>query len=120
MLQVGAGADGGQQKDDQQMDAKGTVVDEAIQHVMATMYGISSEGTGPTLGPNPRTEVKLDLVPVKALLDTGSPVSIVSLYVFLNATKENQATGQYPVELEEAVQARLLPTTVLLHSYGDG
>ena len=67
------------------------------------MHRISSEGTGSTLGPTPTTEVKLDGVPVKALLDTGSPISIVSLDVFLNAAKENRATGQSPAEWEEAV-----------------
>ena len=36
VLQVTAGADGGQQKDDKQNEPEGTVVDQGIQHVLAT------------------------------------------------------------------------------------
>ena len=51
---------------------------EALEKVTATMYSISSKG-GSELGPVLTAEVLLEGEAVEALLDTGSPVTIVSL-----------------------------------------
>ena len=96
------------------------VVDEAVQQVMATMHGIESHQTTTkaTLGPTPTSEVLLDQVPVKALLDTGSPISIVSLGFLLQVAAKNHASDQSPEDWGKSIRERLRPTTVSLHSYG--
>lgn len=94
------------------------VIAEAVTQVMATMYGVKASRHAATLGPTPTAGVLLDDVPVSALLDTGSPVSIVSLEFFLKAAAEKRTSGQTPVEWGKAVQQRLQPTTVSLRSYG--
>ena len=56
-----------------------TSVKEAVQQVAAAMHGIEPQ-KGPansTLGPIPTNEIQLHQVPVQALLDTGSPITIV-------------------------------------------
>lgn len=96
------------------------VVDEAVQQVMATMHGIEPHQTTARamLGPTPTSEVLLDLVPVCALLDTGSPISIVSLGFLLHAAAENRPASQSPDNWGKSIRKRLQPTTVSLHSYG--
>ena len=66
----------------------------------------------------PTADVFLDEVPVSALLDTGSPTSIVSLEFFLKAAAKKRTPEQTPTEWGKTVRARLQPTTVSLRSYG--
>ena len=96
------------------------IVDEAVQQVMATMHGIEPHQTTAraTLGPTPTSEVLLDQVPVCALLDTGSPISIVSLGFLLPAAAKNRPDNQSPDDWRKSSRKRLQPTTVSLHSYG--
>lgn len=93
-------------------------ITEAISQVMGTMYGVSATNDVVTLGPTPIADVLLDNTPVKALLDTGSPSSIVSLEFFLQAAARKRGPGQTPAEWGESIRARLQPTTVALRSYG--
>ena len=58
-------------------------ITEAVSRVVARMHGIEA---GPTpLGPVLTSEVKVDGATTQALLDTGSPVSIISLDFILQA-----------------------------------
>ena len=95
-------------------------VDLAVQRVTATMHVIEPQtsATKTTLGPTPITEVRLDNVPAKALLDTGSPISIVSLEYFLQVVARNRSPEQSPAEWGSHVRQRLQPTTMALRSYG--
>ena len=95
-------------------------VDEAVQQMMATMHGITtvSDSTTAALGPIPTGDVLLDGVRVQALLDTGSPVSIVSLDTFLQIAAKNRTSEQSPADWGNFVRSRLQPTTVTLKSYG--
>ena len=58
------------------------------------------------LGPTPMTTVNLDGCETKALLDTGSPVTIVSLQFLLQALARQRQFGQtsaaWKVMVEEA------------------
>ena len=58
-----------------------TEVDEALAGVMTTMQTITSSEDEVCLGlgPTATTEVTLEGYPVKALVDTGSPNTIMSL-----------------------------------------
>ena len=67
--------------EEQASTTAGDVVEDAVTHVVARMHGIEA---GPTsLGPVLTSEVEVDGSTAKALLDTGSPVSIISLDYFL-------------------------------------
>ena len=95
-------------------------VDAALERVMATMHGITSVGKKEDtyLGPIPTAVVKFEEVPVKALLDTGSPVSIVSLDFLLEVLAKQRPEGQTLKEWEESVRKRLEPPSMTLKSYG--
>ena len=70
----------------QESNASSEAVDEAVLKVMAKMFRISPDEptTDATLGPTPTSEILLDGMPTAALVDTGSPVSIVLLTFFLS------------------------------------
>lgn len=95
-------------------------VEEALTAVKATLHGIRSPeaSEGSTLGPTIVGEVEFEGVPVKALLDTGSPVTIASLDWVFQALASRHPSGQTVDEWEAGVRARLKPPTVTLQSYG--
>ena len=97
-----------------------SVVEEAVQRLVATMHGIETRQTQTNafLQPTPTSEILLDEEPVQALLDTGSPVTIVSLNFFLKVAAQRRTTDQSPREWGESIRSRLKPSTVTLRSYG--
>ena len=105
---------------------RGTVgmdaVEEAVSQVMTRMHGIKTSQTTENvpLGPIPTSEIKLDGTLTMALLDTGSPVSIVSLDFFVKTAAANQAQNQSPEEWGEAVRKRIRPAMMSLRSYRGG
>ena len=86
------------------------------------MYSISlnTSAKGTRLGPVPTSEVQLEGEQVMALLDTGSPVTIVSLEHLLQVLAKRKPQTQTPEEWRCEVEARLKPTQVDLRSYGSG
>ena len=72
------------------------IVDEAAFKVMTKMFHITPDKptTGATLGPTPTSEILLDGMPTATLVDTGSPVSIVSLTFFLEAAAAIERRGR--------------------------
>lgn len=90
-------------------------ITDAVSQVMARMHGIEA-GLTP-LGPVLTSEVKVEGTTTKALLDTGSPVSIISLDVFLQAASAGRTKDQSPDDWGKEVHKHL-PTTMSLHSYG--
>jgi len=59
-----------------------------LSETTATLHGISTGGQEAAmlnLGPTIYTEVEFEGIPVQAMLDTGSPVTIVSLKFALAA-----------------------------------
>ncbi len=98
-------------------------VEEALSIITATMNGTTSPGDGENaalLGPTVTAEVVFEGMPVHALLDTGSPVTIVSLGFALKALAAKQPKSQPPDEWKQAVKARLETPTIQLWSYGGG
>ena len=89
-----------------------SAVDEAVQRMMGTMHNIKTQGTlqDATLGPTPMSMMKLDSTPVNALLDTGSPTSIVSLDFYLKAAANSRTPDQSPAEWGKKVRQKLQPT----------
>ena len=97
-------------------------VEEALNMITATMKGITLPGDqeNPLLGPTVTTEVIFEGMPVVALLDTESPVTIVSLEFALRALAARRPEGQHPEEWKQGVKDRLETPTIKLRNYGGG
>ena len=74
--------------------------------------------SGVRLGPTLKTQVLLQGEETTALLDTGSPVTIVSLEHLLQIFARNREPGTTPEQWRRKVEERLQPTTLTLHNYG--
>ena len=83
------------------------------------MHGVTSTDVldNVKLGPVLTSTVKVEGEPVEALLDTGSPVTIVSLEWLLQLLARQRRKGQSPNEWKAEVENRLEPTTVVLQNY---
>ena len=93
---------------------------DVLKKVMATMHSMSSKEIGVELGPVPSALVEFEGEQVKALLDTGSPVTIVSLVFLLKVWAKKLASEQSPEEWRKQVEKKLEPTPVALRNYGGG
>ena len=84
----------------------------------ATLHSVVTENNPPNekqqLGPTLTVPLKLKGMPINALLDTGSPVSIVSLEKLLSVFAIKRPQGQSPDEWEIEMRNRFqLPTVTL-------
>ena len=100
-------------------------LEEALAGVVeeVTLHGISSSGdakNGVELGPSITAEVEVEGVPVQALLDTGSPVTIVSLDFLIRALLKKKSPNQTIPAWKKELMAKIEPPTVSLHNYGGG
>ena len=68
------------------------------------MHSISSKESGVELGPVPSALVEFEGEQLKALLDTGSPVTIVSLVFFLKVWAKKHTSEQLPEEWRKQVE----------------
>ena len=91
-----------------------------LHHVTPTKLHVDPRHLKHELGPTPTATVLLEGVPVEALLDTGSPVSIVSLEKLLDALARTRPPGQTPEEWKKEMQSRFVPPSVVLKNYGGG
>ena len=71
-----------------------------------------------TLGPTLSSEVTVDGKTVKALLDTGSPVTILSLDLLFNHWAQHKKAGQTVEEWKEEVRNLLQTPSLTLRNYG--
>jgi len=71
-------------------------VKEAMTEKTTTMYILEPHGStdGPVLGPTLFVKVLLEGKPVKALVDTGSPITIVSIKYLLVILAKLRTPGQ--------------------------
>ena len=99
-----------------------TEIQAALDQKTATMHVLQpyKKGAGPTLGPAVSVEPKLEGQPVKALEDTGSPITIVSVDCMLDVLAKNRRSGQAKEEWREEVEKRFLPPTLSINNYGGG
>ena len=88
----------------------------------ATMHVLAAEGKpeGPTLGPTVLTNVLLEGHPVKALVDTESPITIVSIDCLLDILAKNRTDGQTVQDWKEWVEEKLKPPSLSVSNYGGG
>ena len=96
------------------------VLDQALVQAMTMLFGISptAKDRDSAMGPTVTSQPYLDGTPTAALVDTRSPVTIVSLDFFLKAAAAKKEPGQTPTAWREAVKQRLQPATMSLQSYG--
>ena len=72
------------------------------------------------LGPTLMSEVQVEGVPVQALLDTGSPATIISLDLIVQVLAERKPKEQTPEQWKTEVRQKLEPSTISLQNYGSG
>ena len=78
------------------------------------------EANGPVLGPVISVEVMLEGHSVKALLDTGSPVTIASIECVLDAFAKQRTPKQSVEEWKQVVQNKFQEPTLSVNNYGGG
>ena len=85
------------------------------------MHGVTSDSgnhKSVDLGPVVYAEVKFEGHPVQALIDTGSPATIVSLEFALKALADQHRPDQSPSDWELEVKQKLQLPAIRLHRYG--
>ena len=88
---------------------------------MATrLHGIEAPAAAAKtrLGPVLTTTVSVEGAPAQAMIDTGSPVTIVDLDFLVQALAKKHDNQQTPSEWMKAVEQRFEPPGVPLKSYG--
>ena len=105
---------------DLRRDLQEAEVDESLSEVVATVRVLKSTNgdEGITLGPTLSACVEFEGSPIEALLDNGSPVTIVSMRFLLEALAKQKLKEQDPMEWAAAVKSRLEPPSLTLHNYG--
>ena len=95
-------------------------LEESLAKAATTMdaLGVSTGREKAPLGPTLHAVVMFEGMPVKALVDTGSPAAIVSLEFLLDALAKQRKPGQAPEEWKTEIRARLRPPSITLHNYG--
>ena len=91
---------------------------KAIDRKSATLRTtVVRDSKGPRIGPPIRTVVTVEGADVDALVDSESPVTIVSLALLLQVLASNKAPGQTPEEWTVEVKERLRRPTVTVKTY---
>ena len=93
-------------------------IDKALDETLVTLHGVETATSpeGAQLGPTPFTTVEVEGQPAKTLLDTGSPVSIVSLDFLIKALVAKDEDNPKDV-IRERVKQKLEPTPLRLKGY---
>ena len=104
------------EEDEVELPSTDDPISDAVARVVARMHRIVA-GPAP-LGPVLTSKVNVDGSATKALIDTGSPVSIISLDSFLQVAAAQRNKDQTPASWAEQVRKRVQPTTLTLCSYG--
>lgn len=100
-------------------------LEQALENVDAILHNVTvkdhsaTPGT-PSLGPSLSAKVKVEGTEINALIDTGSPVSIVSLDKFLTACAIKKCKKQLPGDWEVEMRAKFKPPNVSLKNYSGG
>ena len=91
-------------------------VDAVLSETTAMMHGVTSKTPNSTveLGPVVTAEVLLEGESVSALVDTGSPVTIVSLECIVKTLARKRCPEQSPAQWRREVEKRLEPPTLAM------
>ena len=93
-----------------------------LDRVAATMHGLSptNKTQDSQLGPTLTAKVQVEGVSVQALLDTGSPATIISLDLILRVLAAKKPKEQTPEQWKNEMRQKLKPSTLSLQNYGGG
>lgn len=94
-------------------------VEEVLNSTLVTLHGVQPspvEAEGAVLGPTLTTTVLVEGTPAEALLDTGSPVTIISLEFLVKPLARGKKNCEQ-MAIREEVKSHLKPTTLKLKSY---
>ena len=97
-------------------------VQGALEQKTAMMHVFQPKGnvTGPSLGSAVTVELSVEGQQVKALVDTGIFVTIISIDCLLDILAKNRKAGQSKEEWKQEVEKRFLPPTLSINSFGGG
>ena len=91
----------------------------ALEECTTTVYGVvTSEKKSTNLGPTISISAMVNGVPTEALVDTGSPVTILSLKFAMLVLSQEQKQFSSKEEWKVAMQERLKTPDIVLRSYG--
>ena len=93
--------------------------DSALDAAVTTMHHVTNDNPAARLGLVTKAVLVMEGAEMNALLDTGSPVTIVSMSFLLTALAIQRAPDQTPEEWRRWVDARLQPPTLKLRNYGE-
>lgn len=86
------------------------------------VHSVTSRGgtqqTQATLGPVVVAQVKVNEIPTEALIDTGSPMTIISLEFLMEVLEKERDQYGSIAEWEAESKKRFSPPTVALKNYG--
>ena len=96
-------------------------MEEALMQSRGVIHGLSSidEHNRGHLGPVINAQVELEGVTTNALLDTGSPATIVSLEFLIKARLKQKPANQSREEWEESFKETVQLSDVTLQNYGE-
>ena len=94
-------------------------LEEAISTVSTIIHSVEPDEKKETLtlGPTLTTDPTIEGVPTQGMIDTGSPVTIVSLPFMLNALAKQRPAGESLEEWKLSIRERLKPPQITLRSY---
>ena len=98
-------------------------IEESLKEATSTMINVLNPDKGSrnntiTLGFTLTTEVSVEGRTIKALLDSGSPVTILSLNLIFNIWAQHKKEGQTVEEWKEEVRNHLQEPSLTLRNYG--
>ena len=93
-------------------------INKALDNAMTTMHTVTTSQSDAHLGPTLTAKVKLEGIPVSALVDTSSPTTIVSLKFLIDALAKQKKSDESPAQWRKRVEQRLEPPGPRLKSYG--
>ena len=97
-------------------------MEEAMTEKSTTLHVLEPHGSadGPVLGPTLFVDVMLEGQPVKALVDTGSPITTVFVKCLLDTLEKLRTPGQSVEEWRKGVESRLQSPSLSVNNNGGG
>ena len=94
-------------------------ISSELDEIIATMHGITPDNvTGRVqLGPTLTAMIEVEGEVIEALLDTGSPVTIIRLETLLQILAKKRCSSETPAEWRATVESCLEPSAVVLQNY---
>ena len=100
--------------------AKAAVTTHVLQGDTNQVQGGTNQGAdrGPTLGPTLKVKALIEGCPTEALIDTGSPVSLVSIDFLLRALIKTMDNGATQTDITNTLRTRLEDPQLKVRNFG--